>query len=112
SNGVSAFLRRPDSLPLLVLFSGGKLGVPRVQSSVESEPTQHIHNRGDARDAHDARGSAFQFARSRAPRVAALFLFRVALLRPVSSEARFNSGGYSSDHPSTGLSSDDLSVSR
>ena len=112
SHGISALLRRPDPLPLLVLFSGGKPGVPRTRSSVEPEPTQHIHTRGDARDRHDAWGGAFQFARSRTPWVAALFLFRVALLRPVSSKASFSSRGYSSDHPSTGLSSDDLSVSR
>ena len=41
------------------------------------------------------RGGALQFARSRTSWVAALFLFRVALLRPVSSKASFSSRGYS-----------------
>ena len=94
-NGVSALLRRPHSLPFLVLLSGGKSGIPRTQSSVELESTQHNHTRGDARDRHDARGGAFQFARSRTPWVAALFLFRIALLRPVSSKASFSSRGNS-----------------
>ena len=111
-NGVSAFLRRPDSLPFPVLLSGGKSGVPRIQSSVEPELTQHNHNRVDARDRHDVGGGALQFARSRTPWIAALFLFRVALLRPVSSKASFSSRGSSSDHPSTRLSSDDFSVAR
>ena len=57
-------------------------------------------------------GSPVQFARSRTLRFPALFLFRIALLRPVSSEASISSARYSSDHPSTRLSSDDLSVSR
>ena len=89
-HGISALLRRPHSLPFLVLFSGGKPGVPRAQSSMEPESSQHHHARGDARDRHDAWGGAFQFARSRTPWVAALFLFWVALLRPVSSKASFS----------------------
>ena len=38
-HGIPAFLRRPDPLPLLVLFSGGKSGIPRTRSSVEPEST-------------------------------------------------------------------------
>ena len=49
----------------------------------------------------DAWRGAFQFARSRTPWVAALFLFRVALLRPVSSEASFSRAAIRSDHAST-----------
>src|SRR4051794_14278602 len=79
---------------------------------MEFESSQHHHSSGDARDRHDPGGGAFQFARSRTPWIAALFLFRIALLRSVSSKTSFSSRGYSSDHTSTGLSSDDFSVSR
>ena len=68
-------------------------------------------NVDDARDGHDF-GEVLFDSRQSDPRVVALFLFSVALLRPVSSHAGFCSRGYSSDHPSTRLSSDDFSVSR
>src|SRR4029453_10910080 len=111
-HGIPAFLRRPNPLSLSVLFSGRKPGVPRPRSSLEPEPTQHNHTRGDARDRHDARGGAFQFARSRTPRLATLFLFRVALLRPVSSETNFLARRNPSCNTRTRVSANDFSVSR
>jgi len=50
----------------------------------------------------DTWGGAFQFARSRPPWFAALFLFRVALLRPVSSQAASVQALFKRS-PSTGL---------
>ena len=111
SHGIPAFLRRPDPLPLLVLFSGGKSGVPRTRSSVEPEPTQHNHTRSDARDRDDTWRGAFQFARSRTPWFAALFLFRVALLRPISSETNLGARHIRSYNARTRVSSNDLSIS-
>src|SRR4051794_11119848 len=78
---------------------------------MEFESSQHYDACIDARDRYDPWGGAFQFARSRTPWFTALFLFRVALLRPVSSKASFSARSYSSDYTSTGLSSDNFSVS-
>jgi len=57
-------------------------------------------------------GGAFHSRRRSAALVRCSFSFSGRSLTSVSSQASFSSGGYSSDHPSTGLSSDDLSVSR
>ena len=78
----------------LFYFQAGNLEFLGLNPAWSLNLTQHNHTRGDARDRHDAWGGAFQFARSRTPWVAALFLFRVALLRPVSSKASFSSRGY------------------
>src|ERR1051325_736656 len=111
SHGVPSFFWRSDSLPFPVLFSGRKSRVPRARSSVELEPAQYNHTRGDACRRDDARGGAFQFADSGTPWIAALFLFWLALLRAVSSAANVSSWGDRGHYPRARVPPDNLSVS-